>query len=189
MMLDHNIGGTCWLYGSKDWTFPPISCYTLLLCDRWQQRGNLVEWLLTWKCVWNKGVSLNTSMWKKWLPLTLTGICCTHGGQPVDVSTVKQWVVCFSRGNSVLWKRNHFLDRYTHLSQMSLHHEKKSSCSLLVKIHIYGWRLCWKAVFCSWEFVLSSSVIVLFITDVNFLEINRRHNFWSDIHIWNLIYL
>jgi len=28
----------------------PISHYTLLLCDRWQQRGVLTPWHLTWKC-------------------------------------------------------------------------------------------------------------------------------------------
>jgi len=28
-----------WWYGSGGSTFPPVSHYMLLLCDRWQQRG------------------------------------------------------------------------------------------------------------------------------------------------------
>ena len=69
IMLAHNIRGGCWWYGSRGWTFPPISHYVLLLCDRWQQRGTLTEWHLTWECVWSEGVSLNSSIWKKHLHL------------------------------------------------------------------------------------------------------------------------
>jgi len=66
IMLIHNI--RCWCYGSRGWTFTPISHYILLQCDRWQQRGSLTPWRLTWKCGWNEGVSLNASMQKN----------CTH---------------------------------------------------------------------------------------------------------------
>ena len=51
-----------------------------------------------------------------------------------------------------------------------------------------GWRKCiansggyWKLVFCSWEIDLSNSVIVLFVSVVVSMEINRRHNFWCDL--------
>ncbi len=73
IMLAHNIRGGCWWYGSRGWTFPPISHYKLLLllCDRWQQRSSLTEWRLIWKCIWSKGASLKSSMWKTWHPLTL----------------------------------------------------------------------------------------------------------------------
>jgi len=64
-------------YGSRGWTFPPISHYILLLCKRWQQSGRLTEWYLTWKCVWSKSVSLNSSMWKNWNLLTFINICWT----------------------------------------------------------------------------------------------------------------
>ena len=37
IMLACNIRGRWW-YGSRGWTFPPILCGMLLLCDRWQQR-------------------------------------------------------------------------------------------------------------------------------------------------------
>ena len=85
----------CWWYGSRGWTFPPISHYMLLLCDKWQQRGSLTEWCLTGKCVWIKGVSLNFSMQKKQYPLT-----SISGDQPVNVNIVRLWVVHFSSGDS-----------------------------------------------------------------------------------------
>ena len=47
-----------------------------LLCNRWQQRGTLTKWLLTKKCIWSKGVSLNFSICKKkWHPLTFIDVC------------------------------------------------------------------------------------------------------------------
>ena len=66
----HNVSGRYWRYSSIGWTFPPISHYMLLPYNRWQQRGSLTEWRLTWKCVWSKGGSQNSSMQKKRHPLT-----------------------------------------------------------------------------------------------------------------------
>ena len=40
---------------------PLTSRYILLPCDRWQQRASLTKEHLRWKCVWSKGVSLNSS--------------------------------------------------------------------------------------------------------------------------------
>ena len=48
---------------------------TLLPCGRWQQRGNLTEWHLTWKCVWSKGVSMNSSVEEKCHPQTFSDTC------------------------------------------------------------------------------------------------------------------
>lgn len=59
-------------YGSRNWTFSPVFHYTLLLYDRWQQSGTVTDQCLTRKCGWSKGVSLNSSMRKKWHPLTFT---------------------------------------------------------------------------------------------------------------------
>ena len=50
-MMSHDIRGRWWWYSSRGWTFPPRFCYILLPCDRWQQRGSLTEWCLTWKCI------------------------------------------------------------------------------------------------------------------------------------------
>ena len=66
IMLAHNVRGRYWWYGRRDWTFPPIFHYILLPCDKWQQRDSLTEWRVIWKCKWSKGVSLNSSMQKKW---------------------------------------------------------------------------------------------------------------------------
>jgi len=65
IMLAHNIRGRYWCYGSVGWTFPPALHYMLFLCDRWQQRGCMTDWCLTWKCIWREGASLNSSTWKK----------------------------------------------------------------------------------------------------------------------------
>ena len=40
-----------------------------------------------------------------------------------------------------------------------------------------------KQCFFSWEFALSKGVIVLFVSVVVSMEINRRHCFWSDLTI------
>ena len=69
IMLAHNVRRGCWWYGSRGWTFPPISHYILLPWNRWQQKGSLTKWHLTWKGVWSKGVSLNSSMQRKWVPI------------------------------------------------------------------------------------------------------------------------
>ena len=69
----------CWPTGSetddggvnrRGWSFPPVFHYILLLCDRWQQRGNLTKWHLTWKWVCSESVSLHSSVRKKWHSLT-----------------------------------------------------------------------------------------------------------------------
>jgi len=100
--LAYDVRGGCWWYGSRGWTFPPILCYMLLPRDRWQQMGTLTKWCLTWKCIQSKGVSLNSPMWKKKKPLTNIHWCFlgVFGDQTVCVSTVRQWVVHFSSGNS-----------------------------------------------------------------------------------------
>ena len=54
-----------WWYGSRSWTFPPVFCYILFLCHRQQLRGSLTQHCVTWKCVWSKCVSLNSSIQKK----------------------------------------------------------------------------------------------------------------------------
>ena len=38
---------------ARGWTFPSVFCYVLLPWNRWQQRGSVKEWHLTWKCEWS----------------------------------------------------------------------------------------------------------------------------------------
>ena len=173
MMLAH-IRGRCWWYGSRNWIFPPIFPYILLLCDRWQQRGSLTEWHLKWECIWSKGESLNSSMWKKkWPPLTFIDSCWT-------LMETKQWMWAQWDGGwciSALVTADHF-----HWCRF-LWVWHAGSCSSLVKMYSSWWWLCWKIMFCSWECALSNSVILHFISVVVSVEINRRHYFQSNIHI------
>ena len=113
IMLAHNVRGISWWYSSRGWTFSPVFCYILLPCDRWQQRGSLTKWHLTWKCVWNKGVSLNSSMQKTWHPLTFINTCWMF-------LKTKQWMWAQWGGGlwvsavvTVMWKTTHIADGYT----------------------------------------------------------------------------
>jgi len=77
IILAHDVRGRYWWYGSRGWTFPPIFHYMLLPCDRWQYRGSLTEWCLTWKSVWSKDVTEFLHAEKKWHPLTFINSCWT----------------------------------------------------------------------------------------------------------------
>ena len=153
---------------SRGWTFPPISHYILLLCDRWQKRGSLAQWCLTRNHIWGKGVSLNFSMWKNWHPFTFIDACRTLVKTKQTAPWGSRWCVStvpHFHWWSVLWGWH------------------AGSCSVLVKcIATVG--DCWKIVFCSWEFALSNSVIVLFISVVLSMEINRRCYFQSDLYTY-----
>ena len=156
-MLAQDIRGRYWRYGSRGWTFPPIFHYIFLLCDKWQQRGSLTKWHLIWECRWSKGVSLNSSMWKKWHPLTFIDACWTF------VET-KQWMWaqwgggwCVSTVATAMWKTSCIPDAHVQLS----HHKMKSiliSSSVLISglqpgncvwswilasVHWKWWWQCW----------------------------------------------
>ena len=78
-------------YGNRGWTFPPIYCSVLLLCDRWQQRGTLTKWHLTWKCVKPRCV-IEFSHVEKTASTDIHGhLLNLSGDQTVDVSTVQRW--------------------------------------------------------------------------------------------------
>ena len=90
----------------------------------------------------------------------LLNVC---GDPTVDISTVRSWVVSQQRwqGGHLCWFRG--------LQSMA--------CRLLF---IAGkdeqlMVLCWKTVFCSWEFALSNSVTVLFVSIAVSMEMNRMH--------------
>ena len=118
----HNIRGNWWWYGSRDWTFPQIFCYMLLPYDRRQQGGSLTEWCLTWKSVWSKGESLNSSMLKKWHHwcssvlaecLFRPKIGCKHRGGGFQ---------SFSGGDSD-WSTSTGADFYKQSMQALIHHK------------------------------------------------------------------
>jgi len=97
MMLALYVRGGCLWYGSRGWTFPTTFRYILVPCDRWQQRGSLKTWHLTWKCRWSKGASLNSSMWH---PLTFIDACWVIVETKQCMWAQWEWVVCFSSGDS-----------------------------------------------------------------------------------------
>ena len=171
-MLTYDVRGGCWWYCSRGKTFPPTFHYMLLPCDRWQQRGSLTEWHLTWKCVWSESVSLNSSMWKKWHPLTFIDACWM-------LMEPKQWM-------SALWEVGRAFQKWWQWV-----HSAGADCyECSMQALAYRWWKCtandgdcWKVVFCSWEFSLSNSIIVIFISVVVSMEINRRQYFQSNLSI------
>ena len=70
-----------------------------------------------------------------------------------------------------------------------------TSGTVLVKLHSLWWWLCWEIEFCSWEFVLSNSVLLFFVSVIVSMEINRRRYFQRGLHIsfpsyrWSLLSL
>jgi len=92
IMLAHDVRSGYWWYGSRDWTFPSISCYSLLPCDRWQQRGSLTNG------IWHGSMD-EAEVCRRIPPCGNSGIhwhssilLNVYGDQRVDVSTVfRQW--------------------------------------------------------------------------------------------------
>ena len=145
--------------------------------DRWQQRGSLTKWHLTWEFWWSKDMSLNFSLWKKWHPLTFINVCWTF------IET-KQWMWAQWGSGwciSAVGQQRERQDTFWNVIH-SFHNTKWASQSVYPHKLVNGGD-CWKPVFSSWEFSLSSSVIVVFASDVASMEINRRHYFQSHLHI------
>ena len=113
-MLAHNIGGQYWWYCCRGWTSQSTLCYILLPRDGWQQRGSLTKWCLTLKCLWSRGVSLNSSMWKKTAYINIYQcLLNAFGEQTVDFSTGR-WMVCFSSGDTNVKDKPHSRQPHTH---------------------------------------------------------------------------
>ena len=95
VMLASNVRGGCQWYGSRGRTFPPVSL-TCCCCMRDSSRG----------AVWHRSVDeakYGTELLhvKKMVPTDINQhMLNVDGNQPVDVSTVRRWVVHFSSGNS-----------------------------------------------------------------------------------------
>ena len=68
MMLSHDFRGRCWWYGSRGWTFPPVSHCILLLCDSQGRRA------LCQNGVWHGSVYEGKAC--HWIPPC--GKNCTH---------------------------------------------------------------------------------------------------------------
>ena len=92
--------GRCWWYCNMGWTFPPIFCYVLLLCDRWQQ-------IAVWQMASDVKVRMKQRCITEFLHVERMAPTDIHqcllkvfGDLTVGVSTVRWWVVHFSSDDS-----------------------------------------------------------------------------------------
>ena len=110
-----------------------------------------------------------------------------YGDQSVNVSTVRQWVMHFSSSNSYVKDMPH--SRWP-CTSVTLQNENLPD-QLIHTDWLMVVNICGKRVFCSQKFALSNSVVMLFVSVVVSMEINRRHYFQSNLHkysfnIWSL---
>ena len=129
---------------------------TLCCCVTDDNRGRLTEWSLKWKHTWSKGVFFNSSLKKKLYSIDIRlHLLKVYGDQTMDVSKVSQWAVYFSSGGT----GSGSTDLYEHGMQILLE----------------------KIVLCSWEFSILNTAIVLFVSVVASMKINRRYYFWNNL--------
>ena len=148
-----------------------IFCHVIVV------RSSPTKQCVTWKSVWNKDVESDSSIQKKWHPVTVINTCWMF-------METKQWMwaqwgcgwcisaVATDTGSPPLAQI---------ITSMA--------CRLLFifgkKCIANGGDYAEKNVFCSWEFALSNSVIVLFVPVVVSIGMNRRHYFWRSLHaLW-----
>jgi len=118
---------------------------------------------------------MNSSMWKKWHPLTFTGTCW-------QFMKNKQWTSAqwgggaFQQWQQWQWATSTGADFYTHGMQALVHCWWKCIAN--------GGDYTEKQLFCSWGFALSNTIVVLFVSITVVMEINRRHYFLSDLHMF-----
>ena len=110
------------------------------------------------------------SIWKKIASIDIHWqLMNIFGDQTGNVNTVK-WAVFLSNGSSN--------NGSPPVVQMFM----STPCRLLfIADENSWWWLYSKIVVCTWEFALSNSVIVLFVSIVVSMEINRRHHFQGDL--------
>jgi len=140
-----------WWYGSRSWTFWPIFHYILLPCNRWQQKGSLTKWHLTWRSVWSKGVEVNSSMLKKWHSWTFTDTCWTLMEIKQRMTEQRSSGWCVSAVAIAMWKISHVLDSHALLS----HHKMKSilisSSSRISRLRPANCLLSWISASMQWK--------------------------------------
>lgn len=95
----------CWWDGSRGWTSVPLHFVVMRQMAAQGQSGNMMSHM---EGCMKQSLSLNYTVWKKIAP---TNICwhllSIHGHQPVDVSTVRWWLVHFSSGDSKVKNKPH----------------------------------------------------------------------------------
>ena len=168
MILTHGVRGRCWWDSSRGPTFPPTVPFHVV--DVWQmaEEGRLTEWCLTWECGWSSGEELNSSMRKEWHPLTFTDICVCLWRPSNGYEHSGGWGVCFSSDNSGSTSAG--AGFYKHSMQAIMH------C---------WWKCTTNGGDCVEKdcFVAKNLIYQTVLLHSLSMEINRRHYFWSNLHI------
>jgi len=114
MMLASAVGSTCWWYGSRGWTFPPVTHCVLLLCDRWQRRSSLTsdteareanmwDWIPLWRkngtrCHWAWWMLMETKGWLRAQPGRVTQFGSGDGNSGHLLRVWHLWCKCTADG-------------------------------------------------------------------------------------------
>ena len=161
--------------GMSAWVEPSCQLsYILLPCDRWQQRGSLTEKCLTWKRIMKQRCVSEFPHVEKMAHIdSHQHLLNVSGNQTVDVSTVR-WCISAAEIATV-----------GHLHCCRLLPAWHAGCSWWVKMWCWWWWLCLKIAFCSWESTLSKGVIVFLVSVVVSMQINWRHYYRNNLHIWS----
>ena len=174
----------------KGLTFLPLSHYILMSFNRGQQRGSLTRWHLSCRCWWSKGVSLNSSVWKKWHPLSFINSWWKF-------VEIRQWVltqwgsewcapaVVRAIWQAILWTAMHSsyttkwrTSRFASMQISGLHLQNGVQSWILVSVGWKQWQQCW--------------IITKFVSDgsCKCLHRNRKkkrmqigRNYWTDTRL------
>jgi len=96
-----NVRDRCWWDGSRGWTFLPTLHYILLPCDRLAAQGQSDKMASDMEVCRRQRCVTEFLHAEKMAPIDIQWhLLNVDGDQTVDVSTVRQWVECFSSGNS-----------------------------------------------------------------------------------------
>jgi len=95
ILLDHDVRGECWQYGSGVWAFRTIFCCFVAAEGQSDNKASDMEVWMKQRCVTE---FLHV---EKMAPTDIHwSLMYVYGDQTVGVSTVRWWVVHFSSGNS-----------------------------------------------------------------------------------------
>ena len=108
----------------------------------------------------------------RWLLLNI------YGDQTVNVSTVRWWVACFYSSNNNMNDRLHSWWPCTAVILQNEKHLDQLICMSQVMVVAMS-----KNTILYLGIALLNSVVVLFVSVVLSMEINRRHYFQSNLHL------
>ena len=129
-MLAHNVRSRCQWYGSRGWTFLPVFCYTLLPCNRLQQRETVCDMEVSIK---QRGVTEFYRV-KKWHAVRFISACRTFMESRKRMLAQRGGGWCVSAVATAVVGQFH-LCRF-------LWAQHAGSYSSLAKMHSTWWWLC-----------------------------------------------